>query len=111
MIDTTIRVTDPGRHGGGELWVKIVEMLQQNWARIEPECGGARVFFISDRSEIFDEIAFESAFEAEAALLRNGFERFGGSPDHCRFLRAPEPPYVRGEHPNGPIYSSGRFWI
>ena len=71
---------------------------------------GVRLYFISDRSEIFDEIAFTSATEAEAALVRNGFECWRDSPDHRRYLRAPEPPYVRGKHPNGPIYSSGRFW-
>jgi hypothetical protein len=36
--------------------VKVVEMLQQNWALIEDEVAGAvRVYFISDTSGVFDE--------------------------------------------------------
>ena len=41
-----------------DFWVKVVGMLQQNWAVIEPEKGGgARIHFISDTSGVFDEIA------------------------------------------------------
>ena len=94
----------------GILWVKIVEFLQQNWAAIESEDDGVKVYFVTDLSEIFDEMTFDDWGEAATALTRNGFERFGDDPDHRRFLRAPEPPYVWGEHPNGRIYSSGRFW-
>lgn len=39
-----------------DFWVKVVEMLQQNWALIEDEVAGAvRVYFISDTSGVFDE--------------------------------------------------------
>jgi hypothetical protein len=34
-----------------DFWLKVVEMLQQNWALIEDEAAGAvRVYFISDSS-------------------------------------------------------------
>ena len=92
------------------LWVKIVEMLQQNWATIVPDDNSVRVYFISDCSEIFDEILFANASEAEAGLVRNGFKRFGLLPNAREFLVPPEPPYERGRHPNGSIYSSGKFW-
>ena len=36
---------------GSDLWVKIVEFLQQNWATIEPDAArGVCVYFISDTS-------------------------------------------------------------
>jgi hypothetical protein len=94
-----------------DFWVKVVEMLQQNWAIIEPEAtGGVRAYFISDASGVFDEIVFPSAEDAVGALLRNGFRRYADSPDLQSFLQPPRAPFYRSAHPNGPIYSSGRFW-
>lgn len=95
-----------------EFWFKVVEMLQQNWAIIEPAPDNrVRVIFISDASTIFDEMTFKTEAEASAGLTRNGFRRLANSPELQSFLRAPEPPFHRGVHPNGPIYSSGRFWL
>lgn len=58
-----------------DYWVKVIEMLQQNWALIDPEYekGQVRIYFFLD-------------------------------------LVPPAPPFYRDEHPNGPIYSSGKFW-
>ena len=93
-------------------WVKIVEMLQQNWALIEqtPE-GGVRVYFIADTSGVFDELSFSSSDDAIAALRRNGFKNFPDDEELQSVLRPPEPPFHRQPHPNGLIYSSGRYWI
>jgi hypothetical protein len=94
-----------------DFWVKVVEMLQQNWAEIEPEvAGGVLVYFISDASGVFDEIAYPSAEQAADALRRNGFSRYADSLDLQSFLRPPSAPFHRRPHPNGAIYSSGRFW-
>jgi len=94
-----------------DFWVKVVEMLQQNWALIEDEAAGAvRVYFVSDTSAVFDEIAFPSTSSANEALEMNGFRRFAESTGLQSFLRAPAAPFRRSTHPNGPIYSSGRFW-
>ena len=96
---------------GDDLWVKIVEMLQQNWAAIEPDAvAGVRVLFINDTSDVFDEMTFTSEAEAIAGLTRNGFRRFADAPDLQSFLCAPRPPFRPGRHPSGAIYSSGRFW-
>ncbi len=95
---------------GGDLWVKVVAMLEQTWANIETEGDAVRVRFINDASQVFDRMTFDSAPDAEAALIRNGFRRFADHPDLQRYLRAPVPPFSAGSHPNGPIYSSGRFW-
>jgi hypothetical protein len=94
-----------------DFWVKIVEMLQQNWAVIEVgEMDAVRVYFVNDVGGVFDEIAFPSERTAVEALARNGFRRFAEQGDLRSFLRPPSPPFHRTAHPNGPIYSSGRFW-
>ena len=104
-------MNEPVRIESGDFWVKVVEMLQQNWATIELDpTSGVRVYFISDNSGVFDEITFPSASAASVALNRNGFRRFANRPDLQSFLRQPSAPFHRAAHPNGPIYSSGRFW-
>lgn len=91
--------------GAGDVWT---------WTAIDADnklpARRVRVHFITETSGIFDEIDFESAGHAEAALTRNGFRRFDTSPDLQSFLRAPGTPFHRTTHPNGPIYSSGRYW-
>ena len=94
-----------------DYWFKVIAMLQQNWALIETistEC--CRVFFISDTSGVFDELEFSDLAAAEAALRRNGFARFEEDIEAQQFLTRPLPPFHRRPHPNGPIYSSGRYW-
>ena len=104
-------MTEPVSITSRDFWVKVVEMLQQNWALIEAEANApVRVHFISDASGVFDGLTFQSVNEAEAALQGNGFRRFSASPDLRAFLRPPSAPFQRSRHPNGPIYSSGRFW-
>ncbi len=94
-----------------DFWFKVVEMLQQNWALIEedPE-GGVTVYFIHDGSGVFDQMDFTSREEAGAALRRNGFERYEKDVEWQKFIAPPRPPFWKAAHPNGPIYSSGRFW-
>jgi len=93
-----------------DYWFKIVEFLQQNWALIDQTPEGAVVWFFGDTSGVFDQLAFASAEEAQAALLRNGFRRYADDPEAKNFIAIPAPPYYRRRHPNGPIYSSGRYW-
>lgn len=93
-----------------DYWFKIVEFLQQNWALIDEVEGGVTVWFVGDTSGVFDEMTFSSMAEAEQGLLRNGFRRYGDDPEAKNFIAIPEPPFHRHPHPNGPIYSSGRFW-
>lgn len=94
-----------------DYWFKVVEMLQQNWALIEmlPDAK-YKIFFISDTSGIFDEIVYSSMDEATTALIRNGFMRYPDESEAKKFIHPPEPPFYYWDHPNGPIYSSGRFW-
>ena len=94
-----------------DFWVKVVEMLQQNWALIEPvPSGGVCVYFISDASGVFDEIAFPSTAKAIFALTRSGFRCYAKKQKLQSFLSPPSAPFHRHPHPNGLIYSSGRFW-
>lgn len=94
-----------------DFWVKVVEMLQQNWALVDVTAdGAAQVHFIDDAGTVFDTMRFPTEAAAHAALTRNGFQRFATSQRLQSFLMPPSPPFERGAHPNGPIYSSGRFW-
>jgi len=95
-----------------DYWVKVVEMLQQNWALIDPgtKDEGVIVYFVHDRSGVFDRLVFSSREVAEAALRRNGFSKFDDDPQLRGFLTPPPPPFREAKHPNGSIYSSGRFW-
>ena len=52
-----------------DYWIKVVEMLQQNWALIEaikPE--GVCVYFISDTSGVFDQMSFADEIAAREAV-------------------------------------------
>jgi len=94
-----------------DYWVKIVGMLQQNWALILPEQhDGVRVDFITDTGGVFDSLPFSCADDAKAALMRNGFVRYADDMEMQSFISSPKPPFQPGSHPNGKIYSSGRFW-
>lgn len=91
-------------------WVKVVEFLQQNWATIVRCDGGIVVLFVDDLGGLFDWIEFSDERTARSALVRNGFEEFDKDPSLQEFLRPPQRPQGFRRHPNGPIYSSGRFW-
>lgn len=93
-----------------DYWFKIVEFLQQNWALIDENLDGSTVFFFDDASGVFDLLSFPSVAEAEAALRRNGFDRFLEDRQAQEFIALPKPPFQEQTHPSGPIYSSGKFW-
>lgn len=104
-------MNEPVAIRSADYWVKVVEMLQQNWALVETEGADAvRVYFINDTGGVFDEMAFPTASAAWDALSRNGFRRWAENSDLQSFLRPPSAPFRRSDHPNGPVYSSGRFW-
>ncbi len=93
-----------------DFWVKVVGMLQQNWALIECDDAGAwRIYVLTDTSGVFDELSFDDHDGARDALFRNGFRRLKDDPS-LGFLQPPAAPFARHPHPNGPIYSPGRFW-
>jgi len=95
-----------------DYWFKIVEFLQQNWALIdETEDGRFIIYFLGDTSGIFDQIESPTLTEAEQGLIRNGFRRYSEDLETQKFVACPSPPFYQCEHPNGFIYSSGRFWV
>ena len=94
-----------------DFWIKIVGMLQQNWAVIETNNEHVQVYFMSDRSGVFDVMEFDSEDDASKGLALNGFVRFAEDKEYEKFHDLPQPPYHKDTHPNGPIYSSGKFWV
>jgi hypothetical protein len=93
-----------------DYWIKIVAFLQQNWALIDPHESGVVVWFFGDTSGVFDEMTFSTEAKAVEALRRNGFRRYAEVPRSEEFVAKPGPPFHGRAHPNGRIYSSGRFW-
>jgi hypothetical protein len=95
-----------------DYWFKVVEMLQQNWALVDRDMSldACTVFFVKDASGVFDRIRFPSIAEAETGLRRNGFARSSDDIEAQKFLAPPRPPFIEEHHPDGRIYSSGRFW-
>jgi len=91
-------------------WFKVVEMLQQNWAIVIPTRLGVRVVFYGDTCGVFDELEFPLEQAAETALRRNGFGKFSEDPEAAKRLSVPKGEFYWRDHPNGRIYSSGRFW-
>lgn len=114
---TTEPLTNPGDAENvgirsTQYWVKIVEFLQQNWALVDQEADGrAKIYFVNDTGGIFDELTCDSINEAHDALIKNRFLVFSNCTDLQSFLSPPSGPFHRASHPNGFIYSSGRFWV
>jgi hypothetical protein len=93
-----------------DYWFKIVDFLQHNWALIDETASGTTIWFVGDTSGVFDKNGCSSAHDAEAALISNGFRRFTDNARASEIMIPPVEPFRRQMHPNGPIYSSGRFW-
>ncbi len=105
MVFTAIseeRASDP--------WFKIVDFLQHNWAVIIEQGNSALVVFYGDTRGVFDEISFESADQASDALVRNGFSKYNERGEASGFISLPRGDFHEQEHPNGRIYSNGRYW-
>jgi hypothetical protein len=88
-------------------WIKVLEMLNQNWAIIEDQGPRTIVVFCGDDGGVFDELEFDSRPAAEAALSRNGFVRFDPPRD---IPRHPAGALFLVKVENNGVYSSGRFW-
>lgn len=93
-----------------DYWFKIVEFLQQNWGVIEETKLGCIVFFFGDTAGVFDQMEFASVEQAEEALKRNGFAKYEEDRNAQEFITKPQAPFRRCTHPNGSIYSSGKYW-
>lgn len=94
-----------------DYWFKMVGFLEHNQALIDVQSDGSpKVFFFGDTSRIFDEMSFLTVAEAEKGLTRNGFKCYRKEKEAQNFIACPQPPFSRGEHLNGAIYSSGKFW-
>jgi len=93
-------------------WFKIVEFLQTNWALIEELADGRAIaWFVNDNSGVFDAMMFESLEAAVEGLMTNSFDFLSANPEGGKFLVPPPTPFKRDPHPNGRIYSDGKFWI
>ena len=90
-------------------WIKIVEILQQNWALVDKNSDPniCTVYFIHDEFGVFDEMEFSFVEEACQGLKISGFKRFSDVDRIKKYITPPKPPFHKAKHPNCPIYSSG----
>ena len=91
-------------------WFKIVDFLQQNWCVLLPKGNSVLAVFYGDTCGVFDEMEFSSWEDAKAALTRNGFSRFLDHPEAQDMFSLHRGDIHEAQHPNGRIYSSGKFW-
>jgi hypothetical protein len=96
-----------GYASSARLWIKVVGMLEQNWAVIEG-VEPSHILFVDDNGLIFDKLRMGNHDEACDALTRNGFSRYPATEADLRYIKPPEGPFRPGCL--RPIYSSGRFW-
>lgn len=109
--DGSLEVGQIGAADLTEPWYKVVDFLQQNWAFVVPVAEKrVEILFVSDDSGLFDRIEYSDIASAPRDLMVNGFTRFGTGEEIEARLTPPELPFNKVSHPNGPIYSSGRFW-
>lgn len=95
-----------------DFWIKVVGMLQHNWAVIRPtRRGQIEILFFDDGSLVFDKIPGSSFQQAEADLRRNGFLPHDDPEEDFRdFIAKPRAPFLMGSASKRPIYSSGEYW-
>ena len=95
-----------------DFWMKVVDMLQHNWAVIREEKHGKVVIhFLDDSDQFFDKIEAGSVEEAKQALKINGFGLYSEDIEAQGFISEPSGSFKIEERIVNPIYSSGRFWL
>jgi len=108
-------------------WVKVLGMLQHNWALIETSNKKTTVYFFHDlgtqksfskqyrfyqlknRSAVIDSLEFESIHEAELGLHQNGFMRLKDNPGPWDGEQPYKNFYDAREVEEG-IYSKAGYW-
>ena len=118
---------------GRRLWVKVLGMLQHNWAvyvsrseleqhdaslawlidaelrstLVESGQAGHALFF-DDHGALFDLLAFDSMSTASEALRFNGFDAVAERPSFLHASGWPRLPIRKGQSRS--VYSSGEYW-
>ena len=107
-------------------WVKVLGMLQQNWALVDEKSPGkVEVYFFHDGgyaisrehnsieltgwSGIIDRLTFQSREEAADALFDNGFDPHSEYPGPWDYMRPNAPFFDCRNDFDGP-YSNGEYW-
>jgi len=109
-------------------WVKVLGMLQHNWALIDGSNGSFTAYFFHDegfakgiprgftliqvrnRCAVIDSLEFRTLDEAKEALRRNGFERLEDNPGPWDGYQPYGNFYDARDIEDG-IYSKAGYWI
>jgi hypothetical protein len=93
-----------------DFWFKIVDFLQQSWALIDEGADAVTVWFLDDGGGVSTGFHFPRNWRQSVPFAATAFaaSRLIGGLKH--FIATPRTPFHNRPNPNGPIYSSGRYW-
>jgi len=93
-------------------WFKVTGMFRHAWAYIHQDFDAKYIiYFFTQQSEIYDQLAFNHFDEAKSGLLRNGFKLYIEDEEFKEWWPSPpESPLVFNDRFIKPDYSSGEYW-
>ena len=94
-----------------KVWVKVLGMLQQNWAFVEKRPEIFMIHFFDDHKEIFDQLEFKTNDLAVAGLIKNGFEPSSIHEGFIQTLNYDANFKIAYDFDRRKTYSSGKYWI
>ena len=94
-----------------KVWVKVIGMLQQNWAFVEKRPKNFMIHFFDDHKEIFDQLEFETIDIASAGLIKNGFEPVFIHEGFIQTLNDDANFKIASDFDWRKTYSSGKYWV
>lgn len=93
------------------LWVKVLEMLQQNWCVLEPgPADSVDLVFFDDRGRVFDWLSTTDIATAKYALHVNGFSWMWTYSSFYSAAGMPRLPQGGRRERSRPVYSNGEYW-
>lgn len=94
------------------VWVKIVGMLQHNWAFVKLNKGISKIYFFGDDQRVFDSLDCQSESLAYAGLIKNGFEPATEQVDLFELVFGNKnfTSLQNNDVVHKDVYSSGRHW-
>jgi hypothetical protein len=94
-----------------KVWVKVLGMLQQNWAFVEKRPEIFTIHFFDDHKEIFDQLEFKTSDLAVAGLIKNGFEPSSIHEGFIQTLNYDANFKIAYDFDRRKTYSSGKYWV
>ena len=110
MISNKVSILLAG-YSPEKVWVKVLGMLQQNWAFVEKRPEIFMIHFFDDHKEIFDQLEFKTSDLAVAGLIKNGFELVSIHEGFIQTLNRDANFKIAYDFDRRKTYSSGKYWV